>query len=212
MTWIDNLRFANPNQVLALWFCAYSVGCFTAGYYLVRIRTGKDIREHGSGSVGARNVSRVLGKFGFFLTLLFDFGKGALVVWSARHLDFDDRAVGIACLGVVAGHIWPAQLRFHGGKGMATSLGCLIVFDPKLALAFAILFMCFLIIMRRTVLTGLLALTFVPLVGKFLGRTQVEVLELSILAGFVLLAHRKNIFEEISQIRHADGKPDHPHV
>lgn len=212
MTWIDNLRFANPGQVFALWFCAYLIGCFTAGYYLVRFRAGKDIREFGSGSVGARNVSRVLGKPGFCLTLLFDFGKGALVIWAARHLNFDDRAVGLACIGVVAGHICPAQLRFHGGKGMATSLGCLLVFDPKLALAFAVLFLCFLAIMRRTVLPGLLALTFVPLVGKFFDRAQIEVIELSVLAGLVLLAHRKNIFEEISQIRHADGKPDHPHV
>src|SRR5262245_64567791 len=59
----------------------YALGCFTSGYYLVRWRTGEDIRLLGSGSVGATNVSRVLGWPGFCLTVSSDFAKGMLAVW-----------------------------------------------------------------------------------------------------------------------------------
>src|SRR5215472_4005302 len=113
MLWIQQLRSAN--WTLAGWISlfAYLLGCFTTGYYLVRARAGQDIRELGSGSVGARNVGRVLGWPGFVLTLLGDFVKGALAVWGVRFLTNDPRLVEIALLAVVMGHIWPAQLRFH---------------------------------------------------------------------------------------------------
>src|SRR5205814_6775520 len=125
MSWSDNFHSANWNQAGILCFCSYLLGCFAAGYYLVRMRLGEDLRELGSGSVGARNVGRVLGKTGFLLTLLGDFGKGAFAVWAARHFTTNDHAVALAMICVVAGHIWPLQLRFRGGKGMATSLGAL---------------------------------------------------------------------------------------
>jgi glycerol-3-phosphate acyltransferase PlsY len=210
MTWIDNLHFANLNQVIALCLSAYALGCFTAGYYLVRYRTDKDIRELGSGSVGAKNAGRILGKSGFFLTLLFDFSKGALAILMTRHVIPDDRAVALAGIAVVTGHIWPMQLRFHGGKGMATSLGCLLAFDPRLAVAFAIFFVCLFIVMRKSVLPGLIALLCVPLAAEFADRGIEEVISLSILAGLVLLAHRKNIFDEIHHLipHHADKSDD----
>jgi glycerol-3-phosphate acyltransferase PlsY len=211
MSWIENLRSANWPQAGALCFSAYMLGCFTAGYYLVRYCTGKDVREIGSGSVGAKNVNRVLGLGGFFLTLLFDFGKGALAIFAARHFTADDNLIAMVMLAVVAGHVWPAQLRFHGGKGMATALGCLMVCDPRLAVAFVVMFLCLFVLMRKTVLPGLLALAGVPLAGKLFDHNPAEVIQLSILAALVLLAHRKNIFEEISLLvphRHAETKTD----
>jgi|ERR1017187_6870821 glycerol-3-phosphate acyltransferase PlsY len=212
MIWIEHLRSANWHQAAVLCFCAYLLGCFTAGYYLVRYCTGKDVREIGSGSVGAKNTGRILGGGGFLITLLFDFGKGSLAVLAARHFNSDGSLIAMVMLAVVAGHVWPAQLRFHGGKGMATSLGCLVVCDPHLALAFAALFLCLLVLMRKTVLPGLLALAGVPLAGELFGHNSAEIVQLSFLAALVLFAHRKNIFEEIAQLlprRHAEAKPNH---
>jgi glycerol-3-phosphate acyltransferase PlsY len=212
MTWIDNLRSTNWHYAVAFCFFAYLLGCFTAGYYLVRCCTGKDVREIGSGSVGAKNVNRMVGMGGFLLTLLFDFGKGALAVFAARHFTSDDSLIAMVMLAVVAGHIWPAQLRFRGGKGMATALGCLIVYDPHLVGAFAVMFLCLFVLMRKTVLPGLLALAGVPFAGKLFDHSSMEVVQLSILAALVLFAHRKNIFEEISELvphRHAETKTDH---
>src|ERR1044072_3138796 len=112
MTWSHSRHFANLHQVMALCLSAYALGCFTIGYYLVRVRTGKDLRQTGSGSIGARNVGGVLGEGGFTLTLLFHFEKGAVAVLLTRyflqhHAISDDPIVALASIAVVAGHIWP---------------------------------------------------------------------------------------------------------
>lgn len=211
MTWVDYVHSANWNQASGICFCAYLLGCFASGYYLVRARLGEDIRELGSGNVGARNVGRFLGKSGFLATLLCDFAKGGLAVWVARHITTDERIVTMAMVAVVAGHIWPVQLRFHGGKGMATSLGALLVFDPKLALLFCALFLGAFVLQWRTVLPGLFALICLPLGAMFLGQDRIEVVLITIMSGLVLFAHRRNIAEEISQMierRHIHAGPD----
>jgi glycerol-3-phosphate acyltransferase PlsY len=211
MTWVDYLRSANWNQASAIGFFAYLLGCFAAGYYLVRARLGEDIREMGSGSVGARNVGRFLGKTGFLVTVICDFGKGALAVWAARHFTTDERIVAFAMVAVVAGHIWPFQLRFHGGKGMATSLGALSVYDPKLALAFCVLFLGAFVLQWRTTLPGMFALICLPLGALLLDLDRIKVVLITIMSGLVLFAHRKNIAEEITQAigrRHMQTETD----
>src|SRR2546428_11226923 len=107
-------------QELTTIFVCYLIGCFTAGYYWVRWRTGQDIRHEGSGNVGARNVGRLLGPPAFIATLLLDLGKGALAVGMALYFGLRPEMVIAAMLAVVVGHNWPMQLRFHGGKGIAT--------------------------------------------------------------------------------------------
>ncbi len=212
MQWIESLRSTNWNQASAICLLSYALGCITAGYYLVRFAANKDLRELGSGSVGARNVGRVLGKGGFLLTVLLDFGKGVLAIWGARHLTTDDRLVALAMLAVVIGHIWPVQLRFHGGKGMATSLGALLMYDPPLALSFAVLFLCLFAWIRRTVLPALFALTCLPLAAMVLDRGPYKETLLLLLAVVVIVAHRKNLTREFSQLaarRHPQPEPDH---
>ena len=198
MPWIEQLRSADWNRAGCVGLAAYALGCFTTGYYLVRWRTGQDVREVGSGSVGARNVGRLLGRQGFLATMLCDFGKGMLAVWGARHFTTDDRLLALAMLGVVAGHLWPVQLRFRGGKGMATSFGALLIYDWQLAVAFVLLFGGALAVMRKSVLPGLFALACLPFTSLWLGRGAAEVIGCSILAGLVLLAHRRNLAAEIS--------------
>ena len=211
MSWVDTLHSANWNQASGVGLFAYVLGCFAVGYYLVRFRLHEDVRELGSGSVGARNVGRYLGKTGFFLTVASDFGKGALAVWAARHFTTDERIVAFAMVAVVVGHIWPAQLRFRGGKGMATSLGALLVFDPKLAFTFAVLFLCAFALQRRTMLPGLFAIAFLPVAAFMRDYDAAKIVMISVLSGLVLLAHRKNLMEEIAQLaerRHARTESD----
>jgi glycerol-3-phosphate acyltransferase PlsY len=176
-----------------------ALGCLTTGYYLVRLRLGQDLREIGSGTVGARNVGRILGWPGFVLTVLGDLGKGALAVWGAEQFTTDSRLVALAMLCVVAGHVWPAQLRFHGGKGVATSLGALLVYDYHLAGAFVLAFVVAYAFIRRTVLPGLFAFVCLPMVSYYLERSPGKAFFLSLLAGIVLLEHRKNVVEEFAQ-------------
>ena len=215
MPWIEQLRLTNWTRAGCIGLAAYALGCFTTGYYLVRWRTGQDVREAGSGSVGARNVGRLLGRQGFLATMLCDFGKGILAVWGARHFTTDDRLLALAMLGVVAGHLCPVQLRLRGGKGMATSFGALLIFDWKLAAAFVLLFLGALAVMRKPVLPGLFALACLPFTSLWLGRGAAEVIGCSILAGLVLLAHRRNMASEISLLleRHQERlKHDPPEL
>ena len=184
------------SHVTSIFLGCYILGCFATGYYLVRWRLKQDVREMGSGNVGARNVGRVLGAPGFCITLAFDFAKGALAVGATRYFGDDFRLAGLAMLAVVVGHIWPIQLGFHGGKGVATTLGALAVYDYKLILAFGVLFAVFFVVFRRTTLSGLVAFAFVPLAATFLEPDNVKAVVTSIVAGLVLLAHRKNLMEE----------------
>jgi glycerol-3-phosphate acyltransferase PlsY len=113
----------------------YALGCLVGAYYVVRLRSGGDVRASGSGNAGARNVLRGGDRRGAAITLLWDIAKGAAAVAIARAASPHDWAMGLAFVAVIAGHIWPAQLRFHGGKGVATALGCMLVLDPRVTVA-----------------------------------------------------------------------------
>src|SRR5687768_11116824 len=82
----------------------YCLGCFAAGYYWVRWRTGQDIRQLGSGTVGARNAGRILGPWAFAVVLLLDFTKGALAVWLATKLNVSPEVTVMSMAAVVVGH------------------------------------------------------------------------------------------------------------
>ena len=76
-------------EEITITILGYLLGCFTTGYYIVRFFTRKDARDLGSGSVGARNISRILGHGGFAVTFIGDFTKGAIAVGLARLFDLD---------------------------------------------------------------------------------------------------------------------------
>jgi glycerol-3-phosphate acyltransferase PlsY len=213
MDWIQQLQSANWQRVTGCVLEAYLLGCFATGYYLVRARTGQDIRKMESGAVGARNVGRVLGGMGFVVTLLGDFGKGVLAVWIAREWTGDNHLALLALLAVVLGHIWPVQLRFQGGKGVATSLGALLVFDYRIALMFPVLFLPAFAFMRKSLLPAMFAFACLPMAAWFFECGNSTVAMLAILAAMILFAHRKNLTEEFTALaarRAATPKPERP--
>ena len=124
----------------AIWLVAivvaYLVGAIPSGLVVSRIWRGVDIRNYGSGSSGATNVYRTLGRVPAGLTLMLDFLKGVAPVLVARLVsglldvaapDFLQATVGIAA---VAGHTWPVYVGFKGGKGIATGWGALLAMSP----------------------------------------------------------------------------------
>jgi glycerol-3-phosphate acyltransferase PlsY len=194
---MQQLQSANWSQASSIALGAYGLGCITTGYYLVLFWKGMDVREVGSGNVGAKNVGRILGWPGFFLTVLGDIGKGAFAVWAARHFTTDERIVGLALVAVVVGHLWPVQLFFRGGKGIATSLGGLLIYDHYLTTAFLVLFAAAFALLRKTVLPGLFAFVFLPLVSLYHYRDDHgKAAAISFLAGLIVISHRKNLMEE----------------
>jgi glycerol-3-phosphate acyltransferase PlsY len=201
MVWVDN------HAAMTFWVCfsAYLLGCFVSGYYLVQFVAHRDIRDGGSGNVGARNVGRLLGTWGFITVLLCDFSKGALAVWLVRRYVGSPEPALLALLAVTAGHIWPAQLRFRGGKGASTSLGALLVFDWRIALTFAAVAGVVALLLRKFTLAGLAAFAVLPLMALAWQATPSTVGGLFILALLVLWAHRNNLESAFNQTK-LEGK------
>jgi len=192
---------------------SYLLGCINTGYYLVRLLTGRDIRTTASGGTGSRNVGRLLGAKGFVITLVGDSGKGALAVWLALHSNTFPWLPYAALLTVIAGHIWPLQLACRGGKGFAAFAGGMILLDPKVLLAGFLLSLLFLTILRRTTMSGLLALACSPVIMA-IGHTRsglpwwsAEFVLYCLIVMIVLYAHRSNIRRDFfGHSRAATGK------
>ena len=110
MPYTDLISLSLSDYLMIL--LAYLIGAISPGYLLVRILLDTDLRTVGSGSLGATNVGRVLGKKGFYFTLVADILKGALMVWLARWLELPPGVVGAVAVVVIAGHIWPLWLPF----------------------------------------------------------------------------------------------------
>jgi glycerol-3-phosphate acyltransferase PlsY len=201
MDWNQHLASADWLRPAVCMAGAYLIGCFTTGYYLVRSWSGKDIREIGSGSTGARNVGRIVGKPGFVLTVIGDLAKGALAVWLARAFSHDEFSAALAVPSVVAGHLWPVQLKFHGGKGIATSFSALLVFDYRLALTMLVLFAVLFVFARKTLLPAMFAFVCLPAVCWFFIRDNFIIAVTTALSVTILFAHRRNLGEEFSALK-----------
>jgi glycerol-3-phosphate acyltransferase PlsY len=147
----------------------YLLGSIPFGILLAKILGGKDVRQHGSGNIGATNVSRVAGPLAGILTLALDAAKGGAAVWLAARLA-DHRASAMMFAGVSAllGHCYPIWLRFKGGKGVATALGIFIALCPLAALAAFVLFLLVVLFWRYVSLGSLAAAAAMPLLVYFL--------------------------------------------
>jgi len=108
---------------------AYLIGNLSPSYLIGKLAKNIDIREHGSGNAGATNVLRVMGKKFAALTFIVDALKGVLAVVAVRYFFGEDYAM-VAGIFVVVGHNWPFILKFKGGKGVATSIGLILVIHP----------------------------------------------------------------------------------
>lgn len=172
---------------------AYLLGGICTGYYLVRIKANLDVREHGSGGVGARNVGRILGKSGFITTLLGDALKGVLAIALARKFEIADPAVSLMLVAVIAGHIWPLPLQFRGGRGIATAIGAYLAYSPELALLLLGITVVLMMFRRGFILSGLAAFLLLPLVAYALEMPGHAVAALAGSSAIILFAHRERI-------------------
>jgi acyl phosphate:glycerol-3-phosphate acyltransferase len=116
-------------ELILIIIIAYLIGNLSPSYLLGKLAKNIDIREHGSGNAGTTNVLRVLGKKFAALTFIVDALKGVLAIVIARYF-FGENYAMVAGIFVVIGHNWPVILKFKGGKGVATSLGLILVIHP----------------------------------------------------------------------------------
>ena len=150
----------------------YGIGSISSGYLVGKIYRNVDLRTVGSGSTGATNTFRTLGRGAGMLVAVFDILKGALAVLFAQLLftaDGDVRhiAEALAAVGAVAGHCWPPLLQGRGGRGVATGFGALL-FVATPAWASAVAFFAIALALTRMVSVGSLASVVGALVGYLL--------------------------------------------
>lgn len=134
---------------LALWCLgAFLCGSIPFGLVLVKLAGKGDVRQHGSGNIGATNVSRVGGKGLGVAVLLLDILKGFAPVALAKAQGLHPAAVAAVALAAAAGHVFTPWLRFKGGKGVATALGAALGFHPLMVLPSVVLFIVLLALTR----------------------------------------------------------------
>lgn len=172
---------------------AYLLGGICTGYYLVRFKEKIDIREHGSGGVGARNAGRVLGRPGFAVTLLGDALKGVIAILLARKFEVAEPAVSLVLVAVIAGHVWPLPLQFRGGRGIATAIGSYLAYDLNLALLLMGITLVLMVFRKGFIISGLAAFLMLPAVAYALELPGHTVAALAGASVIILFAHRERI-------------------
>jgi glycerol-3-phosphate acyltransferase PlsY len=171
---------------------SYLSGSIPVGYLLGRL-SGVDVRQVGSGNIGATNVARVAGRTQGALTLLGDAGKGFIPVLLSSYLGFSLEVSALAGAAAFLGHLFPAFLKFQGGKGVATALGVLLWLAPAGTLVLAGIFLATALSRRMVSLSSLIAAGTAPIVLWSLSYPP-PVLALSgFMAILIVLRHRDNI-------------------
>jgi acyl phosphate:glycerol-3-phosphate acyltransferase len=177
---------------LLLIIFSYLLGSIPTGY-IVGAMAGVDIREVGSGNVGATNVARTVGKKRGLLTLIADVAKGFVPVFIAGRLDLSQTAIALVAIAAFLGHLYPMFLKFQGGKGVATALGVLLALAPMATLILTAVFAVVAVSSRFVSLSSIVAALAAPIVLWSLSYSLTVIATGVFLAVMITLRHRKNI-------------------
>lgn len=198
---------------------SYLLGSIPFGYLVVRIFTGEDVRASGSGNIGATNVARKSPALGI-ITLLLDAAKGLgavllvarvfagpdvgqilngqktylwdSILWSGSHQQL---LLTAAAFFAVLGHMFPIWLKFHGGKGVATSLGAFLLLTPKSILCMVVLFLVIALASRYVSLGSIAAAISFPLLAWSLHefKDPRQLVLIAMVSALIIWKHRQNI-------------------
>ena len=186
--------------LLVSMFTAYLMGSIPTSLIIARSIKGIDIREHGSGNIGATNLMRVMGKGPGGVALALDILKGMLpVVVLQRFFYTDGLHISLALFNVlmglcaVCGHIWTIFLRFKGGKGVATTIGVFIGLSP-LVTAIGLIFWLITVMIFRYVSVGSVVMAIsLPLLMAIFSQPAEYIMLSILLCLFIVYRHRPNI-------------------
>ena len=184
-------------ELLIVALGAYLIGSIPTGYIIVKAKTGQDIRTVGSGSTGATNVKRVLGKNYFFLVMILDAIKGALPVVLAKLFATVGVAFGIApviaAIAVIIGHSKSVFLQFKGGKSVASGVGTILALNWIVGLIIALVWGVITYTTKYVSVGSIIALIVSPFVMYFLGAPIAYVAYCALGAIYIVYLHRENI-------------------
>ena len=173
---------------------AYLAGSIPFGLILVNITGAGNLREIGSGNIGATNVLRTGHKNIAIATLILDCSKGGVTVIVAQSHGLDLAVISGVCS--VVGHIFPIWLKFRGGKGVATVLGVLLAIAWQVGLTAVAAWLIIAAIFRYSSLAAILALTLSTVYAWYLPDTNVSIMT-TLIAGLSILRHKENMWRLI---------------
>jgi glycerol-3-phosphate acyltransferase PlsY len=202
---------------------AYLLGSIPFGYLLIKyvFTGGEDVREIGSGGIGATNVTRRAGRTAGLITYFFDVAKGVAAVMLMRLVAGDDYYwIGAAAVAAIVGHIFPVFLGFRGGKGVATGVGVYLALAPYSVLTTLVLWALIVYFSRYVSLGSIIATAAVPLwtllyYGLLQPSPHLKALVIIAIAGCALIVakHHENINRLLHGTENKIGarvKPDTP--
>lgn len=184
-------------ELAIVFITAYLIGSIPTGYIIVKTFTGQDIRTIGSGSTGATNVKRVMGKKWFFITLLLDAFKGALPVILAALFATTFTGIGllpvIAAIAVILGHSKSIFLKFTGGKSVASGVGTILALNWQVGLMIALIWAIITYASKYVSLGSIIALAISPILMWWVKAPIAYIGYCLIAAIYVIWLHRSNI-------------------
>ena len=176
---------------------AYLIGSIPTGYLIVKSKTGDDIRTIGSGSTGATNVKRVLGKKWFFTVLLLDAFKGALPVILAKLFVTAGAHLGLApvlaAVAVIIGHSKSCFLNFKGGKSVASGVGTILALNLAVGAIIAVVWAIITYSTKYVSVGSIIALFISPFLMYFFWAPPAYVAYCALGAIYIIYLHRENI-------------------
>lgn len=189
-------------QIAIVVICSYLIGSIPTGYIIVKLFTGQDIRTLGSGSTGATNVKRIMGKKWFFIVMFLDAFKGALpviltILFGTLYKDIGLMPI-IAAIFVILGHSRSIFLKFTGGKSVASGVGTLLALNWQAGLTIAVIWACITWVSKYVSLGSIIALALAPAIMWLLNAPIAYVIYSGVAALFVIWLHRENIKRLIS--------------
>ena len=177
-------------DIIIICLISYLMGSIPFGFILTKIFLKKDIREIGSGNIGATNALRTGNKVLGYSTLILDILKAIIPVLYIKF--YFSEFIYISSLCVFLGHVFPVWLKFHGGKGVATYVGILFVIDIYLGLLFTLVWFFIFIISKFSSLSSLIGSISITIYFLFLSQFN-NVLFFSIMFILIFFTHRENI-------------------
>jgi glycerol-3-phosphate acyltransferase PlsY len=184
-------------MIIALFITSFLIGSIPTGLLIAKAR-GIDLKKVGSGNIGATNVMRSVGKKEALFTLLGDIGKGALAAGIAKAFSMGAFYEGLLGLAAILGHNFSIFLKFKGGKGVATSIGVLLVFSPHAGLFTITLWLLTAKWTRYSSLSALVAFGLLPLTMYMLDYSNEKMTIAVLMAVMLFIRHISNIKRLIS--------------
>ncbi|RCW51461.1 MULTISPECIES: glycerol-3-phosphate 1-O-acyltransferase PlsY [unclassified Halanaerobium] len=175
---------------------SYLIGSIPSGFLLTKFVMKKDVREYGSGNIGATNVARVMGLKAGILVAIFDILKGYIALMVGQYIlgsSAPELYILLIAAASIAGHDWSVFLGFSGGKGVATTFGVILRLYPAAFVVYAVIWILIVFKTRYVSLGSILGSITLPFTVFFTGYSRINIYFAVLLSLFIIYTHRANI-------------------